>query len=84
MKAAVDARAANLTEALKGAADDKFITPAVLKQVTATNGRLGLVELATEEEATGGIDETHVLTPATATALFDRLIREWAAAQGGE
>ena len=55
LKAAVDARAASLAEALRGVSADKFITPSVLRQVTATNGRLGLVELATEEEAVRGI-----------------------------
>lgn len=84
LKAAVDARAASLAEALRGVSADKFITPSVLRQVTATNGRLGLVELATEEEAVRGIDETHVLTPATAAALFARLINDWAAGKGGE
>ena len=84
LKAAVDARAASLAEALRGVSADKFITPSVLRQVTATNGRLGLVELATEEEAVRGIGETHVLTPATAAALFARLINDWAAGKGGE
>lgn len=84
LKAAVDARAASLAEALRGVSADKFITPSVLRQVTATNGRLGLVELATEEEAVRGIDETHVLVPATAAALFARLINDWAAGKGGE
>ena len=73
-------RVATTAEALQSAVDDKFVTPKVLKSVTATTNRAGLVELATEEEAVGGTDETHVLTPATAAALFDRLIREW---QGG-
>ena len=84
LKVAVDARAASLAEALRGVSADKFITPSVLRQVTATNGRLGLVELATEEEAVRSIDETHVLTPATAAALFARLINDWAAGKGGE
>lgn len=70
-------RVATTAEALQGAVDDKFVTPKALKTVTATTNRAGLVELATEEEAVGGTDETHVLTPATAAALFDRLMREW-------
>ena len=63
LKAAVDARAASLAEVLRGVSADKFITPSVLRQVTATNGRLG---------------------PATAAALFARLINDWAAGKGGE
>ena len=78
LKAATDARAVTLTEALQGTSNEKFVTPLVLKQYKATSGRAGLVELATEEEAVGGIDDTHVLTPATAAALFSRLIEEWA------
>ena len=77
LKAATDVRAATFTEVLQGASEGKFVTPLALKQYKATSGRAGLVELATEEEAVGGIDDTHVLTPATAAALFSRLIEEW-------
>ena len=81
LKEATDARAANLTEALQGTTNEKFVTPLVLKQYKATSGRVGVVELATEEEAVNGIDDTHVLTPATAAALFARLIEDWAKAR---
>ena len=77
LRAATDVRAATFTEVLQGTSEEKFVTPLALKQYKATSGRAGLVELATEEEAVGGIDDKHVLTPATAVALFSRLIEEW-------
>lgn len=64
LKTAVDIRAASGIETVEGKLTEKFVTPLGLRSLTATTGRNGLVELATETEAEEGTDKTRAVTPA--------------------
>ena len=70
-KATINARAASSTDTLSGTSTSLFVTPASLKTVTATSSRIGLVELATDDEAKTGTDTARAVTPASLKAVID-------------
>ena len=63
-KALVDSYAATADQTVAGTSSTVYVTPAALASRTATDGRAGLVELATTTEATTGTDSTRAVTPA--------------------
>lgn len=71
LKAALDARSANDSVAAGGTSETHFLTPKSVLAIEAGTGKRGLVELATEEEAKAGVDETKAVTPAGLKAAFE-------------
>ena len=69
-KALVDSYAASADDTVAGTSTAKFVTPAALVSRTATDGRIGLVELATTTEATTGTDTTRAVTAAGVKAAI--------------
>ncbi len=69
-KALVDSYAASADETVAGTSAAVYVTPAALASRTATDGRTGLVELATTTEATTGTDTTRAVTPAGVKAAI--------------
>lgn len=63
-KALVDSYAASASDTVAGSSAALYVTPQGLASRTATDGRTGLVELATTTEATTGTDTTRAVTPA--------------------
>lgn len=68
-KAAIDARVATSTQTIEGQSSTLFVTPVALKALTATTARVGLVELATEEEGKAGTDTYRAVTAAVVKAI---------------
>ena len=83
MKAAIDDRAASDEVAQGGSSETSFITPKSLLAVKASTGGLGLVELATETEASTGTDKLKVVTPAGLKAALDESVVDATAEQKG-
>ena len=69
-KALVDSYTASADDTVAGTSTAKFVTPAALVSRTATDGRTGLVELATTTEATTGTDTTRAVTAAGVKAAI--------------
>ena len=63
MKAAIDDRAASDQVAAGGSSVSKFLTPKSVLAIKASTGTVGLVELATEDEAKAGTDKERAVTP---------------------
>lgn len=58
-------------ETQTGTATNKFITPANLSARTATEGRTGIAEIATQTEVNAGTDDARIVTPLKLKTYWD-------------